>query len=434
MPRRVHAVRPYDPTGTSPMIALERAERVMARCAALAAYTDEPGRITRAYGTPALRSAQEAVAGWMEAAGMAVRRDVVGNLIGRYDAADASASAFLIGGHLDSVRDAGKYDGILGVLAGVAAVERMHEAGRRLPFAVEVIAFADEEGLRFHTAYLGSRALVGTVDAAMRALTDADGVTVAAAIEEFGGSVAALPESQRKPAELVGFVEVHIEQGPILEGRGLPVGTVAAIAGGTRAEITFVGEAGHAGTTPMDRRRDALAAAAEVVLAVERVGGAEAGMVATVGELDVSPGASNVIPGRVRLTLDLRHADDATRDGAEAELRRVVAEIAARRRVEMAWRVIQGYASTVCDAALTERLAAAVVARGVEDVRLTSGAGHDAVPLSGLLPVAMLFVRCAGGISHNPAESVDVADVAMACGVLDALLDELGSGERRVVW
>jgi hydantoinase/carbamoylase family amidase len=412
-------------TGKPSTIAVERAERVMARCAALAAFTDEPGRITRAYGTPALRAAQDEVAGWMRAAEMTVSRDAVGNLIGRYEAAVAGAPAFLIGGHLDSVRDAGKYDGILGVLSGVAAVERLHGAGRRLPFAVEVVAFADEEGLRFHTAYLGSRALVGTVDEAMLELADADGMTVAAAIEAFGGSVAALPHAQRQPDELVGFVEVHIEQGPILEAQGLPVGTVAAIAGGTRAEITFLGEAGHAGTTPMDRRRDALAAAAEAVLAVERVGEAEAGMVATVGELDVAPGASNVIPGRVRLTLDLRHADDAKRDRAEAELRRHVAVIAARRRVEMIWRVIQGYASTVCDAALTERLAAAVVACGVEDVRLTSGAGHDAVPLAGLLPVAMLFVRCAGGISHNPAESVDVTDVAVACAVLDKLLDDL---------
>lgn len=403
----------------------ERAGRVMARCEALAASTDEPGRITRAYGTPALRAAQDAVAGWMRAAGMAVRRDAVGNLIGRYEGGEAGAPAFLIGGHLDSVRDAGKYDGILGVLTGVAAVERLHGGERRLPFAVEVVAFADEEGLRFHTAYLGSRALVGTVDENMLALTDVDGVTVAAAIEAFGGSVAALPAARRGPDEFVGFVEVHIEQGPILEERGLPVGVVTAIVGGTRAEITFEGEAGHAGTVPMDRRRDALAAAAEVVLAVERVGGAEAGLVATVGELDVAPGASNVIPGRVRFTLDLRHADDALRGRAEAELRRLVGEVAARRRVGVTWREIQGYASTICDAGLTERLATAVVACGVAEMRLTSGAGHDAVALAGLLPVAMLFVRCAGGISHNPAESVDVADVAVACRVLDALLDDL---------
>ncbi len=397
----------------------------MARCDELAAFSDEPGRITRAYGTPALLAAQEVTARWMQEAGMATRRDAVGNLIGRYEGERAEAPAFLLGGHLDSVRDAGRYDGILGVLAGVAAVERLHEEGRRLPFAVEVVAFADEEGLRFHTAYLGSRALVGTVDSAMLALTDADGVTVADAIAAFGGDVAALPSARRDPDDLVGFVEVHIEQGPVLEGRGLPVGVVAAIAGGTRAEITLTGEAGHAGTTPMDRRRDALAAAAETVLTIERVGGSTGGMVATVGELDVSPGASNVIPGRARLTLDLRHPDDAARRRAEGDLRREVAALAGRRGVEMAWREVQGYASTICDPGLTGRLAAAVVANGVEDMRLTSGAGHDAVALAGLLPVAMLFVRCAGGISHNPAESITVEDVAMAAGVLDALLDDL---------
>ena len=402
-----------------------RAARIMARCDELAEFSDEPGRITRAYGAPALLAAQEAVAGWMQEAGMATRRDAVGNLIGRYEGERAEAPAFLLGGHLDSVRDAGRYDGILGVLTGVAAVERLHEEGRRLPFAVEVVAFADEEGLRFHTAYLGSRALVGTVDSAMLALTDADGVTVAEAIAEFGGDVAALPSARRGPDDLVGFVEVHIEQGPVLEARGLPVGVVAAIAGGTRAEITLTGMAGHAGTTPMDRRHDALAAAAETVLTIERVGGSTAGMVATVGELDVSPGASNVIPGRARLTLDLRHADDEARGRAEGELRREVAAIAGRRRVEMAWRAIQGYTSTICDPSLTARLAAAVVANGVEYMRLTSGAGHDAVALAGLLPVAMLFVRCAGGISHNPAESVTVEDVAVAVGVLDALLDDL---------
>ncbi len=403
----------------------ERAIRLMARCDALAVFSDEPGRITRAYGTPALREAQEAVAGWMREAGMDVRRDAVGNLIGRYEGEQPEAPAFLIGGHLDSVRDAGRYDGILGVLAGVAVVERLHAAERRLPFVVEVVAFADEEGLRFHSTYLGSRALAGTLDEETLSLTDDNGVTFGEAIQNFGGDPAAIESARRDPAEFLGFVEPHIEQGPNLEERDLPVGVVDAIVGGSRAEITVEGEAGHAGTVSMARRRDALCAAAELVLAIEGVGRSDPAMVATVGQFEVAPGASNVIPGEVRLTLDLRHPADEPRLRAENQLRELVAEIGARRGVLATWHEVQGYVSTRCDPGLTDRLAAAVSTCGVEPHRLPSGAGHDAVALADLLPVAMLFVRCAGGISHNPAESVDVADVAVACNVLDALVGDL---------
>ena len=245
------------------------ARTVMERCDLLATCSEDPGRITRPFASDAMRRAQNYVHEWMRRAGMQVRRDNVGNLRGRYEG--AGPSTLLLGSHLDSVRDAGKYDGPLGVLVGIAAVQRLHDANRRLPFAIEVLAFADEEGLRYGSTYLGSRALAGQLEARDLALTDADGITLASAIESFGGDPARTADDRRQGANLIGYCEVHIEQGPILEARGLPVGIVSAIAGQSRFEIVFAGEAGHAGTVPMDRRRDALTAAAEMVLAVEAI-------------------------------------------------------------------------------------------------------------------------------------------------------------------
>jgi allantoate deiminase len=409
----------------------------MARCDLLARFSEEEGRLTRRYGTPALRAAQEDVAEWMRAAGMTVRRDAIGNLIGRYDGAetdrravgessavgrqsseDSVLPAFLVGGHLDTVRDAGMYDGTLGVLVGIACVERLRVSGAELPFAVEVVAFADEEGLRFHTAYLGSWAFAGTLDPALLTRTDDEGVTIAEAIRAFGGDPDATIAA-RDFGRYLGFVEAHIEQGPVLEKEGLPVGVVAAIAGATRATVTFTGVAGHAGTVPMAFRRDALAAAAAFVLAVEAIGRATEELVATVGQLRLEPGASNVIPGRVRLTLDVRHADDAVREQTVAVILERAAAIARDRDVSVAIEGRNDNPAIVCDAALTARLEAAISAAGHPVRRLNSGAGHDAVALSTRLPVAMLFVRCAGGVSHNPAESVTVEDVAAAIEVLD---------------
>jgi hydantoinase/carbamoylase family amidase len=394
----------------------------MERCDALAAFTEDDGALTRRFATPALREASEAVREWMAAAGMAVREDAAGNLIGRYDGSDPGAGTLILGSHLDTVRDAGRYDGALGVLVGIAAVARLAEREERLPFALEVYAFSDEEGTRFGTAYLGSAAVAGRFDYAWLARRDGDGTTMADALRAYGSDPGALAGARRDPGDLIGYVEVHIEQGPVLERADVPVGIVESIAGQTRWDVELRGQAGHAGTVPMDGRRDALCAAAELVLAVEAAGRAGAGLVATVGELDVLPGAANVIPGAARLSVDVRHGDDAERREAVAHLKSETEWIAAQRAVEVATVPRFEHDAVCCDPGLVAALEHAVSARGLEPMRLVSGAGHDAVQLAALAPVAMLFVRCAGGVSHDPAESVAEGDVAVALDVLDELL------------
>jgi allantoate deiminase len=407
----------------------DAARTVLARCDALGAVSEEPDRLTRRYGTPPMRRVNELVGEWMRAAGMATRRDQIGNVIGRYEGVVGARRTLLLGSHLDTVRDAGKYDGPLGVLVALAAVEHLHTRGARLPFAIEVIGFADEEGLRFHSAYLGSRALAGTLGAADLGLADAEGMTLAEAIRDFDGDPEALADDRRARADLLGYCEVHIEQGPVLEARGLPLGIVSAIQGQSRAEVAFAGMAGHAGTVPMELRHDALAAAAEFIAAVEAHARITVGMVATVGQIAVEPGASNVIPGRCRLSLDVRHPEDATRAAAWAELRARAEVIAARRGMELAWRELLGQPAVRCDPRLTGLLARAMEDLGEPVVSLPSGAGHDAAIMADLAPMAMLFVRCAGGISHHPAEAVSSADAAAALAALAGFLGLLAVEE-----
>jgi allantoate deiminase len=384
---------------------------VLARCDALAACSEEQGRITRRFATPALGRARDLVAGWMREAGLDVRVDAVGNLIGRRG---GDGPALLLGSHLDSVRDAGRYDGPLGVLVALAVAERL--GGRA--GALEVVAFADEEGLRYGTAYLGSAALAGRFEDAWLARRDGDGIALGDALRDWGGDPGAIGGLARAPATLRGYLEVHIEQGPVLEARDLPVGVVTAIAGQTRASVAFTGRAGHAGTTPMDQRRDALAAAAEWITAVETTARAQPGLVATVGEIAASPNASNVIPGAVTASVDVRHADDAMRGRAVDALRSAAAEAAERRGVGARWEPVQANHAVPCDPALTEALEASVTAQGLPVERLASGAGHDGVALAAVAPIAMLFVRCAGGVSHHPDEAVREDDVAVAIDVL----------------
>jgi allantoate deiminase len=404
----------------------ELAREVLARCDVLGGISEEAGCLTRRFATPALRAAQEQVAAWLRVAGLSVRWDNVGNLRGRYEGARPDAPALLLGSHLDTVRDAGKYDGVLGVLVASAAVERLHARGERLPFAIEIAAFADEEGLRYGVPYLGSRALVGAFDPALLDLADPAGVTMSDAIRAAGGDPGALAADHRDPADLLGYCEVHIEQGPALEHHDLPVGVVTAITGISHATLTFSGVAGHAGTVAMDLRRDALCAAAECIVAIETRACATPGLVATVGQLAVHPGASNVIPATATISLDIRHADDATRAAAIATLRQTIAAIAARREVALTWDTALDSPAVACDARLAGLLADAVAATtGRPAHRLPSGAGHDAAILATITPAAMLFVRCQGGISHNPAEAVTVADVAVALDVLDHFLHAL---------
>ena len=400
------------------------AAAVLRRCDELAAFTEEEGRLTRRFATPALWQAGETVRTWMEAVGMEVRRDAIGNLIGRLGGGERRT--LLIGSHLDTVRDAGRYDGVLGVLVAIGCLERLRDQGRSLPYAVEVLAFADEEGVRYGTGYLGSSVVAGRFDSADLERRDSGGVTLSEAVRAFGGDPDGLAGARREPADLIGYYEVHIEQGPVLEGDGVPLGVVTAIAGQTGGRIVFAGEAGHAGTVPMALRRDALGAAAEFVTAVEVVARERDGVVATVGSVEVEPGVRNVIPGRVVLSLDVRHASDPVRESVLARLRELAGAIAEARGVEFEWQVGNGTRAVDTSAALAEKVAEAVAASGHPVVRLASGAGHDAVMLSTIAPIAMLFVRCAGGVSHNPAESVTVEDVAAAIEATTRFLELVG--------
>jgi allantoate deiminase len=398
---------------------------VMERCDLLATCSEEPDRLTRPFATQAMRRAHEHVRAWMLGAGMQVSLDNIGNLRGLYEGAMPGGPTLILGSHLDSVRGAGKYDGPLGVIVAIAAVQMLHDTGARLPFAVEVIGFADEEGLRFGSTYLGSRALAGGLGPADLDHRDAGGITIGDAIRSFGGDPARIADDRWRGGELLGYCEVHIEQGPVLEAQGLAVGVVSAIAGQNRYTLTLTGEAGHAGTVPMGQRRDALAAAAEFVLAVEAEAAGQPGVIATVGRLDVQPGAANVIPGRVALTLDVRHPDDAARIES---CRRILArahDIGARRHVSVAAEPVSDNHAVPCAPHLVSLLSTSVEDVGHRAVLLPSGAGHDGVAMAALTGIGMLFVRCRGGISHHPAEAVTAEDVGVAIAVLGRFLERL---------
>jgi allantoate deiminase len=437
----------------------ELAAQVMQRIDALAAISDEPGRLTRTYGSPAMRRANDLVAGWMREAGMTVEEDAIGNLIGRYGAAQPEAKTFLLGSHLDTVRNAGKFDGALGVLVALACVENLHSGNQRLPFAISVVAFADEEGVRFQSSFLGSRVVAGTFDFEDLKRTDCGGISLREAILRFGGDPDVLHGARLDSKQLLGYVEVHIEQGPVLDSKRLPVGVVSAITGQSRISAGFTGLAAHAGTTPMAARRDALAAAAQFIMGAEKLGRNTAGLVVTVGEISVEPGASNVIPGRARLSVDVRHPEDAVRESTCEALRSLAAEAGADRLLGidasyqallsssppsselsamiknlknlstlcgLDWQVVQSTSSVQCSKELSALLKEASVQHVPGVLELPSGAGHDAAALVAITPVAMLFVRCKDGISHHPDESVAEADVLVAIRVLVHFLGLLG--------
>jgi allantoate deiminase len=406
------------------------ARKVMRRADLLGKISDEPGRLTRLSWSPAMHRANDQVTRWMHEAGMTAREDPIGNLIGRWPSSNPKAKTFLIGSHLDTVRGAGKYDGVLGVLAGIACVERLRRERRKLPFHLEVVGFADEEGVHFQSAYLGSGAWTGSTTRADLQRKDEDDVTLAESIRRFGGDPDRLSEVRRRREELLGYAEVHIEQGPVLESRRTAVGVVTHIVGITRARLTFRGVAGHAGTTPMDLRHDALCAAAEFVLAVEEFARERKGLVATIGELNVTAGAVNVIPGSVTLSLDVRHADDRRRGAACARLRQLAGKIGTRRGVRVDWQPRAETKAVACSSRLVGLLRRAAGRFQKRVPMLISGAGHDAAELARLTPVTMLFVRCKNGISHNPAESVQASDVAVAIETMNDFLDLLARRER----
>lgn len=408
------------------------ATTVMERCDVLGNISEEPGIIVRPYGSRAMGEANDVVAAWMRGAGMTTRRDQIGNLIGRY--AGTGDKTLIFASHLDTVRDAGKYDGILGVVVAIACVQQLHDRGERLPHSIEVVAFADEEGLRFGTTFLGSSAYAGAFDGKRLALEDHDGMTLARAVRAFGGDPDALEGAGRGSSDLIGYCEVHIEQGPVLEDKALPVGVVTAINGQSRVRLNFTGKAGHAGTVPMEGRQDALCAAAEFVLEARSAARAEPPAVATVGEISALPGAVNVIPGEVRHSLDLRHPDDAARERLRDHLENRAAEIATSNGCGHRWQLRQESAAVRADPQLSALLERAVEGAGVDVHKLPSGAGHDAAQMAGISPVAMLFVRCKEGISHNPEESVEREDVGVAIDVMDRFLSLLAhddASERR---
>ncbi|HEY8899763.1 MAG TPA: M20 family metallo-hydrolase [Chthoniobacterales bacterium] len=381
----------------------------------LATITDEPPGLTRTFLSPALERAKDVLAGWMTAAGLTVHEDEAGNLIGRYDCGDPAAGTLVCGSHLDSVRNAGRFDGPMGVVVGLLAVERAVAAGPRVH--LEVAAFSDEEGVRFQTTYLGSRAYTGRLGAMERGCADRNGITVAEAMAAHVPRFPAPP-----PRRLLGYVEAHIEQGPVLEAENLALGVVTAIAGQTRARVTLTGRAGHAGTTPMTLRRDALAGAAECVLLIEEMGRAAGGLVATVGQLEIPAAASNVIPGEVWFTIDIRDADDATRQRFSRELFAEIETRMARRDLAVRIEIPLEAPAARCSPRLCEALAKIVERHQPRCPRLVSGAGHDAVALAEVTEAAMLFVRCRGGLSHHPDEFAATADIALAVDVLSEFL------------
>ena len=414
------------------------AAAVLQRCDELAGHTTLPdGLIERVYLSPEHRAVNTLAAGWMLDAGMATWQDAAGNQCGRLEGATPGLPALLLGSHLDTVPSAGRYDGILGVLTAIAVVERIAASGRALPFALEVVAFGDEEGTRFGTALLGSRALAGTWLDAWWELTDEAGTTLHDAFTAFGLDPAAITAAARTSNDFVGYLETHIEQGPLLEEHDLPLGIVSSIAGARRFQITITGKAGHSGT-PWTHRRDALAAASEAIVAIERLA-RDADLIATVGHLEVFPDAVNVIAGRAEFSLDLRGRFDADRDDAWQRIEAMLEEICAARGVHVAVQQTHSAPAAHCSDRLRGVVAAGITAAGLRagetgagaaPLELLSMAGHDAMAVAHLTEIGMLFVRCAGGVSHHPDESVTEADVARALDAFEAAVLALADGHH----
>ena len=405
--------------------------RIKAQVDAWAKFSAEDGRLTRTFLSSEHAQVVDAVIAAMTAAGMSARLDAIGNVVGRYEAEVPGAPVLLTGSHVDTVRDAGPYDGNLGVALPIACIAELHARGKRLPFAIEVIAFGDEEGVRFPTTLSGSHAIAGNFDPAMLTVIDAEGVTLEQALRDFGCQPDSIPDEARRRADVIGFIEIHIEQGPVLEREDLPVGIVTAISGANRFGVSVRGMAGHAGTVPMEARQDALTGAAEMVLAIERRAGGHEALVATVGRMTVEPGAVNVIPGQVDFTVDIRAPEDALRRLAVTEVHAEVRTIAEQRRLSVAIEEFHSEDAVACDPHLMQALADAVARCGHRVRRLPSGAGHDAMAVAALCPMAMLFVRCGGGISHNPGETVTAEDVDAAARVFLDFLEALPASEAR---
>jgi allantoate deiminase len=401
--------------------------RAEARCRELSRppYSEDAEALTRRFLTPAHRATLDRISEWMDEAGMSVRVDAAGSLTGRLEGQLPNAPSLVFGSHVDSVRDGGSYDGMLGVLLGLAVVESIQAKGNAYPFAIEVVGFGDEEGSRFQAAMNGSRAFASRLDVeAALAVKDREGTTLAQAMTAFGLDPAHVEDAGRDLGTILAFIEPHIEQGPVLESTGAALGVVTSIAGQWRLKVRFRGQAGHAGTTPMNMRRDALIAAAEAVLVIERVASeGPADLVATVGQVTVGPGAPNVIPGLAEFTVDVRAGTDAVRDRGLAQIEDVLREIAVDRKLECEIERVQNLPATEMHQNVRALLSRAAEQCGHAAPELMSGAGHDAMMVARLTPTAMLFIRCAGGLSHHPDEAVTPEDCEAALDVLLAFVD-----------
>ena len=435
--RQVHRIaelRLNDRFGVAPLLG----EQVWDWAEALAVHSDpgfkEHGQLTVTYLTDAHRACAQQLLAWMHECGFDdVHQDAVGNVVGVYRGAAPDAPRLLTGSHFDTVRNAGRYDGRLGILVPMMLVRELHAAGRRLPFGIEVVGFAEEEGQRYKATFLGSGALTGQFDPAWLAQTDADGLSMQDAMVAAGlpGTLTAIQALRRDPARYLGFVEVHIEQGPVLNELDLPLGVVTSINGSVRYACEVTGMASHAGTTPMNRRRDAAAAVAELILYVEKRAAHDGDSVGTVGMLNVPGGSTNVVPGRCQFTLDLRAPADAHRDALVADVLRELLTICEKRGLQHTIEETLRAAAAPSDTAWQQRWETAVAALGLPLHRMPSGAGHDAMKLHEVMPQAMLFVRGENsGISHNPLESSTHCDIQLAVDAFQNLLSNLGREKR----
>jgi allantoate deiminase len=399
------------------------AKQVYQRCDDLAQFSQHPDHMDRRYLTPEHKKANQQVAIWMQEAGMETWLDEAGNQWGAYSSAAADAPTLMIGSHLDTVPNGGKYDGILGVLLPLGIIQYFHDNDITLPFHLELVGFGDEEGTRFGATLLGSRAVAGTWQESWATLTDENGIGLAKAMRDFDLDINQVCNSVRDNQKVSAFIEMHIEQGPVLEASHLPVGVVSGIAGAKRFNVQLKGQAGHAGTVPMDMRKDALAAAAQMILAIEAIA-IEHLVVATVGSLVCLSGAVNVISGHTQFSLDIRSENDQLRDAALKQIEVTLSNIAHNRKVELTLEQTHHANAVLCDKGLQQQLSKAIEATDIEAKTLTSGAGHDTMAMSNICPVAMLFMRCEKGISHHPSEAVTIPDIAITMNVLKVFLLE----------
>jgi allantoate deiminase len=402
---------------------------IVGRIDKLAAISETPEHLARIFLTKEHRAAADLILDWMRSAGMRAHLDAIGNVCGRYEGERPGLPCLMLGSHYDTVRDAGKWDGPLGLITAISCVADLHKRGRRLPFAIEVIGFADEEGVRFASTLLGSRAVAGTFVESVLGARDAAGISMRDALTQFGLDPHHIGAAARVRAELLAYIELHIEQGPVLEAQNLSVGVVTAIAGATRLAASLTGMAGHAGTVPMRLRRDALAGAAECIVAIEDFCKTdEGGLVGTVGYIHAAPGATNVIPGQVSFTMDIRASTDAHRKLAVADIVRQIEAIAKRRNLSLQLDVTHENRTVPCAPWLRAQVAEAIASEGFRVFELPSGAGHDGMAMIDIADVGMIFVRCCGGVSHHPDEHVELADADAGARVLLRLIENFRPG------